>query len=133
PAAPEPRPGLLARAAECWRERRLPYAVRRALTAPAAAPVHRAVLNALLRAGAGRRPEPLSYAEVEALHQRYPVRDGYKYDLAAKEERATHRLAELGQLVDLSRVRDAAEVGAGDGRLSLHLLRRGVRPRVLDI
>jgi SAM-dependent methyltransferase len=74
----------------------------------------------------------VSLERAKELHRRYPIRDGYKYDLEAKEERAAIRLDELTKLVDLTRVRDVAEVGAGDGRLALRLLGRGLQPQILD-
>jgi SAM-dependent methyltransferase len=130
--APVPPRGLFARLGECVRERRLPYAVARAFTSQVAGRVHRPLLGALLRIGAKRKPRPVSLERARELHRRYPIRDGYKYDLAAKEERAASRLDELTGLVDLTRVRDVAEVGAGDGRLAIQLLGRGFRPCILD-
>lgn len=124
--------GPLRRLADCVRERRMPHVVARALVSPAAARFHRPILNALLLVGAKRKPRPISYEQALELHRHYPKRDGYKYDLAAKEERASLRFDELAKLVDLNRVRDVAEVGAGDGRLALRMLDRGFRPQILD-
>lgn len=127
-----PPQGLLSRLGGCVRERRLPYAVTRALTSATAARVHRPLLNALLRFGAKRKPQPISFERARNLHGRYPSRDGYKYDTASKEGRAAARIEELAGHVDLAAVKDVAEVGAGDGRLALRLRGRGLRPLILD-
>jgi SAM-dependent methyltransferase len=124
--------GSLSRLAACVRERRLPYAATRAFASPAAARFHRPLLNALLAAGAHRRPRSLSHGQSLKLHRQYPIRDGYKYDPESKDLRAQERLGGLTRLVDLTRARDVAEVGAGDGRLALKLRAAGLRPQLLD-
>jgi SAM-dependent methyltransferase len=125
--------GPLRRLAECVRERRIPHVVSRVLASPAAAHFHRPILNSLLRLGTKRKPRPITYEQALELHRQYPKRDGYKYDMAAKEERASLRMEELAKFLDLSQVRDVAEVGAGDGRLALRLHNRGFRPQILDV
>jgi SAM-dependent methyltransferase len=87
----------------------------------------------LLRLGRTLKPKPISFQRALTLHRRYPARDGYRYDLAAKEERAATRIDEIAKLLDLSRVHDVAEVGAGDGRLALRFKARGCHTHILDV
>src|SRR6187455_1615829 len=97
-ASASSRRGLISRLAECILEARLPYAVTRALASPTAARIHRPLIDALLRFGARRKPLPISFERSRELHLRYPIRNGYKYDLAAKEARAAARFEELAKL-----------------------------------
>jgi SAM-dependent methyltransferase len=118
---------------ECFRERRLPYRLRRTLTSPAAARALRPIIDALLRFGADREPRPITYDEAVRLHRQYPIRDGYKYDVASKKARAAERFIELDGLVDLCAVSTVAEVGGGDGQLAMRLFAGGITPVILDV
>src|SRR5437868_616193 len=106
---------VLAKAVACLKEGRLPYFVWRSWNGPLGMRFQRRMLNTLLRFGARRKPRPLDYVTARTLHERYPARDGYRYDPESKQCRARERCDGLTRLLDLRHVRDIAEIGSGDG------------------
>jgi len=116
----------------CIRNRRVPYRLRRLKDLPASH-LHPALIDSLLALSRNPPPRPVSYDTALALHRRYPIRDGYKYDPASKRARATERLKELRARIDLSVVSAALEVGAGDGQLALMLQQGGCQTTIVDV
>lgn len=93
--------------------------------------IHQMVLDLILT-HRGARPQFISLDAARALQDRYPCRDGYKYDDASKKARAAERLELISKAADLSRPLKILEVGGGDGQLSLLLSHRGHDCTLLD-
>lgn len=98
--------GTFGRAISCLRDGRVPYRVWHTATSPASARFHRPTLDGLLRLGKSREPRTLDFSSAVRLHDRYPPRDGYKYDAASKLQRAANYWVGLTRLLNVTEVRD---------------------------
>ncbi|MCB9076313.1 MAG: class I SAM-dependent methyltransferase [Anaerolineaceae bacterium] len=95
--------------------------------------LNRKLVNCLLRLGEHRPSTYLCYHEAEKLHQKYPIRDHYKYDIASKEARAAKRFGNLSRFFQLAPIKNIVEVGAGDGRLAYLLAQNGFNAHIFDV
>jgi SAM-dependent methyltransferase len=95
--------------------------------------VHRRAINFLLQIGRKRKPRTLTYHNAKMLHQRYPKRDIYKYDMASKKERANERFERLCSIVEMCNVKHVVELGGGDGQVALRFFKKGFTVSILDI
>ncbi|MCB0178407.1 MAG: class I SAM-dependent methyltransferase [Anaerolineae bacterium] len=93
----------------------------------------RKCVNSLLKLGEHRSPTFLCHHEAEKLHQKYPIRDHYKYDIDSKKERAAKRFCNLSRFFHLTGVKNVVEVGAGDGRLAYLFAQNGFISHIIDI
>lgn len=95
--------------------------------------LNRKLVNALLKLGEHRPSICLCYSEAEKLHQKYPIRDHYKYDIESKKGRAAKRFGNLSRFFHLTCVKNIVEVGAGDGRLAYLLAQNGFNIHIIDV